>query len=270
MVTGEVRPVPLRSRSALLALVLAGAALAVVTLATACAGSSPAAGVKSSRASSSPSAVRHGEQPPPAWVQDEVAWQSLDAGDPHPGECFWTLTRASRAAALAGRDTSYLKIFGRRTKAYVAVVHGHFRSPDTPTQAGGVLYLVLAPRGTYLAHGIASGRFRRVALPGMRSYTPRLPLSAGVWGHTMMAGGPFPGGPHVRAGADVAVYAGAEASGKPLQTVRSDAAGYFTLDLAPGLFTFRMTGPGEVLSTPVTVSVKGGQPVAAGVYENVP
>jgi hypothetical protein len=250
---------------------LATALLGLVAAPAACGRAAPAP-IPTAAPSVSPTTVRHGERPPPAWVQNEVAWLALECGDAHPGECLWTLTRASRAAKLAGRDTAYLTMFGARTRAYVAVVRGHFRPPDDPAQAGDRLYLVVAPGGVYLAHGVTSdGVVRRAGLPAVRSYFPRPPLSAGLWGHTMMAGGPFPGGPSALAGRAVAVYAGTEAAGNPLRTVRSDAGGFFTLDLAPGLYTFRLAGPRSgPVGTPSTVRVTEGRPVAAGVYESVP
>jgi hypothetical protein len=76
------------------------------------------------------------------------------------------------------------------------------------------------------------------------------------------------GGPWSAAGVDVEVWQGSKvpASGSPLETIRSDADGFFSLDLAPGVYTFRLTGSNNGTPVPATVTVKAGQPVAAGVY----
>ena len=64
----------------------------------------------------------------------------------------------------------------------------------------------------------------------------------------------------------VAVYAGSKAAGRPLKTVRSDAGGFFTLDLQPGVYTLVMTARDHGFPVPATVIVRAGRPVAAGVY----
>lgn len=234
--------------------------LASVLWLTACGGSSP---------QPSPSATPlHGELPPPTWVQNEVAWQSLAAGDAHPQECFWTLTLASRAAALDGHATSYLKLYTNSANmAYVLVLHGHFASPDFPGRTYTAMYFViLKDHHHYVASGLVSAPHKVKRLPTMHGYFPQLPVSAGVWGHTMAVGGPAPGGPFPLGDIPVAVYAGSQASGQPLTTLRSDADGFFTLDLQPGVYTLVMTAKNHGFPVPATVTVRAGVPVAVGVY----
>ncbi len=127
-------------------------------------------------------------------MQNEVAWQSLGNGDARPGECFWKLTVASRAAALDGHDTSYLKLYTYPDNmAYVVVLDGHFRSPDYPGKTYATMYLViLKNHDHYVALGFASAPHKLKQLPAMHSYVPQMAVSAGVWGHTLAAGGPDP------------------------------------------------------------------------------
>ena len=210
---------------------------------------------------------------PPTWVQREALWQSLAAGEPHPVAVRWTLTTPARAAGLTGATSDLRSIpgFGR---VFVVVLRGHFRPPDTPGTRARRLYLVLEASGhTYLAHGFTSARGLHLALLGrLHSYVPQPSAAEGVWGHTQVVGGPFPGGPRPLPHAEVVVWQGADApaSAPPLTTLRSDGAGFFSLDLAPGAYTFRLGGSGGVGMTPTTVTVAAGELVAAGVYEDVP
>ena len=211
---------------------------------------------------------------PPVWVQREALWQSLDVGEPHPAVLQWRLTTAARAAHLAGSATGYLSSFDPQGKVYVVVLRGHFKPPDAPGTTVGRLYLVLEARGhAYLAHGCTTARRLHVASLGhLHVYIPQLPVSDGVWGHTMVAGGPFPGGPRLLAHAAVAVWTGADAPAgdPPLTQVRSDRAGFFFLQLPPGVYTFTLSTSAGGPPTPTTVKVEPGEPVAAGVYEHVP
>ena len=211
---------------------------------------------------------------PPVWVQREALWQSLDAGEPHPAALLWRLTTAARAAHLAGSATSYLSSFDPQGKVYVVVLRGHFRPPDAPGTTVGRLYLVLEAKGhAYLAHGCTvAWRLNVASLGRLRVYVPQLPVSDGVWGHTMVAGGPFPGGPRLLAHATVVVWNGADvpAGDPPLTQVRSDRAGFFFLQLPRGIYTLRLSASGGGPPTPTTVKVEPGEPVAAGVYEHVP
>jgi hypothetical protein len=213
---------------------------------------------------------------PPAWVQNEVAWQALAAGDPHPGSCQWALTTPKRAAFVGGRATSYLRGFGGDPPAsmvYVVVLQGHFTPPydEQPPGLANSLYLVLGADGHgghyYLAHGFAATSPDLARLGSLHTFTPQLPVTSGVWGHTMFAGGPFPGQWPIT-GVSVEVWQGSKAfaSGPALETVRSDADGFFALDLPPGTYTFLLTGSGHGSPMPATVTVKAGEPVAAGVY----
>jgi hypothetical protein len=210
---------------------------------------------------------------PPVWVQREALWQSLAAGEPHPAALQWRLTTPARAAGLAGKATSYLSVFGAG-KVFVVVLRGHFRPPDAPGTRARRLYLVLEPQGhVYLAHGFTGADGLHLAPLGqLHSYVPQPAAGEGVWGHALMAGGPFPGGPRPLTRVQVVVWQGADApvTDRPLTTVRSDWAGFFSLKLAPGPYTFRLGVPDGVGLPPTTVTVEVGKLVAAGVYEDVP
>lgn len=249
---------PALSRSLRTALLLAGLAALALGLAS-CGRAAP-------QPTPSPTASLEGDLPP-AWVQNEVAWQSLAAGDAHPQECFWTLTLASHAAALNGHNTSYLKLYTNPANmAYVLVLHGHFTSPDLPGRTYTTMYFViLKNHNHYVASGFVSAPHKVNRLPAMHSYFPQMPVSAGVWGHTLAVGGPVPG-PFVLQNMPVAVYAGSKAIGQPFTTVRSDADGFFTLDLQPGVYTLKLVNRNHGFPTPQTITVRAGRPIAAGVY----
>jgi len=138
----------------------------------------------------SPTASPEGELPP-AWVQKEVAWQSLAAGDAHPQGCSWTVTRAPCLAFLAPFLRSYAD---RSTNAvYFVVLRGHFHAVETPGKSGDRMYLVLQKRGYYyLAHGLLPGQIAVKQLPRMRSYRPVVPVSASIWGSYPWGGWPGP------------------------------------------------------------------------------
>ena len=227
----------------------------------------------SAGAASEPRAAASAAVRPPAWVQREALWQALAAGDPQPGSLRWTLTTPARAAGLAGSATSYLSLFGSG-RIFVVVLRGHFRPPDAPGTKASRLYLVLEVDGhTYLAHGFTRAHGLHLARLGqLHSYVPPPSAGEGVWGHALMEGGPFPGGPRPLTHVQVVVWQGAAApaSGPPLTKVRSDWAGFFSLKLTPGDYTFRLGDFNGVGMTPTTVTVEAGRLVAAGVYENVP
>jgi hypothetical protein len=248
------------------------AVLAAILALAGCSNRSPSPPASSSPPpSSSPSAA----DLPPVWVQSEAMWQSLAAGDPHPRLCQWLYVEPARAAGLRGSATSYLRLFRSMGKAYVVVVHGHFTPDGGQTAAAALLYLVLIKRPDdhyYLAHGFATSSIYLARLGRVHVYVPQLPLHAGVWGHTMFVGGPFPGGPAPIAHVDVAVWKGDRVprSGQPLRRLRSDADGFFALDLPPGIYTFTLTATDHGWPLPDTVSVGAGQPAAAGVYGEAP
>ena len=207
---------------------------------------------------------------PPAWVQREALWQSLAAGEPRPVACSWLLTSPARAARLAGKATSYLRSFPSLGRVFVVVLRGRFGASDAQGMRSDRLYLVLRVQGHgYLAQGLTSARrLDLAALAPLHRYVPRLSPHSGVWGHTMAEGGPFPGGPWPLAHVAVAVWQGANApaTGQPLRQVRSDWAGFFSLELTPGIYTFRVTVTNQGWQAPTTVTVKASTPVAAGVY----
>jgi len=243
-------PAPSRSlRAALLLAGLAALALGVASCGHAVPQSTP-----------SPTVSATGDLPP-TWVQNEVAWQSLAYGDAHPEDCSWTVTRASRLAFLVPSLRSYA---GRPTTAvYVAVLRGLFQLQGTHGPGAVRMYLILWKRDRfYLAHGLVPGRVTATQLPRMHSYRPVIPVSASVWGHTYGEGGPT-NGTYPGRNIPVTVFAGGNASGSTVATVRSDANGFFTLDLKPGTYTFIMTGKPY---TATTVTVRGeGPPLAVGV-----
>jgi hypothetical protein len=205
---------------------------------------------------------------PPTWVQQEVSWQALYFGDAHPDECRWALTRPARAASLNGRDTSYLKTMFRGSpdeRVYVAVVSGDFRADWSESARASTLYLVMrAGLHDYVALGLARNSPDLGRLGALHAYVPQ-PAAPGVWGHTMAVGGPFPGAPRPLANASVAVWAGRRPAGEPLDTLRSDADGFFTLDLPPGDYVFRLQDRRHGFPLAQHVIVKRGQPVAAPV-----
>lgn len=209
----------------------------------------------------SPSATPQGDVPP-AWVQKEVAWQSLAYGDAHPRECLWTVTRPSRLAFLV----PYLKSYAARPEGavYLAVLQGQFQLRGTHGPGATRLYLVLWKRDRfYLAHGLVPGRLAAKQFPRMLSYRPVVPVSTSVWGHAYGEGGPAPGGIYPSRRAQVSVYAGTKAAGAPLTTIRTDADGFFPLDLKPGTYTFIMTGKPY---TATTATVRDtGPPLAVAV-----
>jgi hypothetical protein len=217
----------------------------------------------------SPSSSPRGDVPP-TWVQSEVMWQSLAAGEPHPRVCQWLYTSAARAAFLGGRTTSYLRSFARSVdKAYVVVLQGHFRPIQGKAGTAHSLYLVLTTQyHYYLARGSSRSEVDLARLGRFHSYAPRLAISAGVWGHTMFEGGPAPGGPVRLSQVVVAVWAGATvpSTGAPLRRVRSDADGFFVLQLPPGLYTLRLEASNYGFRMPATVTVEAGRAAAAGVY----
>ena len=146
---------------------------------------------------------------------------------------------------------------------YFAVLRGRFQLQGTHGPGAVRMYLILSKRDRfYLAHGLVPGRVTAKQFPRMHSYRPVMPVSAGVWGHTFGEGGPA-NGTYPERNIPVTVFAGGKASSSPLATVRSDADGFFALDLKPGTYTFVMTGKPY---TATTVTVRGeGPPLAVGV-----
>lgn len=244
---------PALPRAVCAALLLAG--LAALTLGLA------ACGHATAPATSSPPASPRGDLPP-AWVQKEVAWQSLAYGDAHPRECLWTVTRPSRLTFLA----PYLKSYAARPEGavYLAVLQGQFQLQGTHGPGATRLYLVLWKRDRfYLAHGLVPGRLTAKQFPRMLSYRPVVPVSTSVWGHAYGEGGPAPGGIYPSRNTKVSVYAGTKAVGTPLTTIRTDADGFFSLDLKSGTYTFIMT---DRPYTATTATVRDtGPPLAVAV-----
>lgn len=239
---------------------LVSVALTLLTLAT-----GPAAGAAPAARAAATSGAR-----PPVWVQRETNWQSLAAGEADPGLCCWVLTSPRRAARLADSATSYLRSFPVPGRVFVVVLRGSFGSSAGAGGGADRLYLILRARDHgYLALGTTDARRLHLARLGhLHHYLPHLALDAGLWGHTMAEGGPFPGGPWPLPNVEVAVWQGASApaSGQPLTEVRSDEAGFFFLSLAPGTYTLRLDSGQDGWQAPSTVTVVAGEPVAVGVY----
>ena len=210
---------------------------------------------------------------PPTWVEREVLWQSLSAGMAHPSLCRWLLTSPARAARLAGA-TRFLRSFPGFGRVVVVVVNGHFRSPDADGAKTERLYLVLETRDhACLVQGITSARHLHLRRLGrLHRYVPRQSLSSGLWGQAMIEGGPFPGGPWPLAHVAVVVWQGADAptTQQPFTQVRSDWAGFFLLQLAPGTYTLRLDTSDGGYQAPTSVTLVAGQLAAVGVYEQVP
>ena len=214
-------------------------------------------GVVAGAAAASAPATRHGTRPP-SWVRREALWQSLSAGDARPSVCWWSLTSGARASQLAGTATSWLRTFPGSGRVYVVVLAGHFSTtPGQAATADRLYFIVRASSHAYLAQGLSSARhldLRAVARP--HRTTLRLPFA-----------GPWP-----LAHTKVLIWQGSDtpAGDAPLMHAHSDWAGFFHLQLAPGAYTLRLDlGNGGPVSL-TTVTVVAGEPVAAGVYEDVP
>jgi hypothetical protein len=208
---------------------------------------------------------------PPTWVQHEVAWQALAAGDAHPARCLWTYATAAQANSLLPSHASIPLSAGSR--AYVAIVYGQFPpDPDNHAFTARAFYLVMVPQDhSYWALHFLAGRPKLAGLGPLHSCIPELPDGSAVWGHTMFEGGPPPGGPWPLAHMRVGIWRGSSASpagpaGQPWRKVSSDADGFFTVSLPPGVYTMKLLAKNEGFAAPAMVTVTSGQPVAAGVY----
>ena len=115
-------------------------------------------------------------------------------------------SRPVLAARLAGSATSYLRLFRSAGEVYVVVVQGHFAPQTGQSSSPRSLYLVLMADHSYLAHGLAASSIDLSRLGHFHSYVPELSVPGGLWGHTMMQGGPFPGGPRPITQAQVAIW----------------------------------------------------------------
>lgn len=208
---------------------------------------------------------------PPAWLQEEAAWQALAAGDAQPVRCRWTLTSLTRAATLGGASAAFLRLLGAHTtqRVYVVVLTGRFE-----TGAGGAvaptLYLVLRPDHYYLEQGLATERLALSQLGRLRSFTLQPPVGSGVWGHTLFEGGPAPGGPSAQSHVAVGVWTGSHASGSPLHRLRSDGDGFFAAKLPPGTYTFKLLTGDLGFPAPTTATVAPGRLMVVGVYSQAP
>jgi len=208
---------------------------------------------------------------PPAWVQHEVAWQALAAGDAHPARCLWTYATGAQVNSLLPSHASIPLLAGSRV--YVAIVYGRFPpNPDDHAFTAHTFYLVMVPQGHYYwAFHFLAGRPELAGLGPLRSYVPELPSGSSVWGHTMFGGGPPPGGPRPLAHMRVGIWRGGSTgpvgpAGKPWRKVGSDADGFFAVALPPGIYTMKLLAKNAGFAPPATVTVTSGRPVAVGVY----
>ena len=210
---------------------------------------------------------------PPTWVEREVLWQSLSAGVAHPSLCRWLLTSPARAARLAGA-TRFLGSFPGLGRVVVVVVDGQFRSANANGAKTNRLFLVLEARDhACLVQGITSARHLHLRCLGrLHRYLPKQSLSSGLWGQSMIEGGPFPGGPWPLAHVEVVVWQGADTptTQQPFTRVLSDWAGFFLLQLAAGTYTLRLDTSDGGYQAPTSVTLAAGQLAAVGVYEQVP
>jgi len=253
-------------------LALTAASLPALVALAGCTGNAPAP--LPSFTSASPSAVASGD-PPPTWVLNEALWQALAAGDPHPLSMRWTLTTPSRASGL-DPGASWLKnTRGAKWKVYAVEVDGAFTLPSYaagPQHARALLMLIDAQSGGFVGLYRAATSYDLSGLRGVHAYRPAPRVTTGIWGFTCWAGGPFPGGPHPLGMVTVQIYRGGYplTTGKPAATVASDVRGFFTLALEPGRYTFLFSQSGFGPSSPTTVTVRAGQPLAVLVSANVP
>jgi hypothetical protein len=206
---------------------------------------------------------------PPKWVQQEALWQALAAGDAHPPSCRWLLVSAARAAPLAGGATAYLS--GQPWSpgpVYVVVLAGHFLS-DGGTKSRLDLLLgkrdhsLLAEGSTFLPSALAR-------LGRLHVFTPRVPITSGLWGHAMIEGGPFPGSPRPLSQIVIDLWKGPPSNAPPIMTLRSDANGFFSIGVPPGTYTLNLASKNDGFAVPVTVRAKAGQPVAVLLAVQVP
>jgi hypothetical protein len=253
-------------------LVLAAASFPLLVALAGCTASAPAP--LPSFTSASPSAVASGELPP-TWVLNEALWQALAVGDPHPLSIRWTLTTPSRASGL-DRGASWLKgMRGAKWKVYAVEVLGDFTLPGYdagPQHAAALMMLIDAQSGGFVGFYHSATGYDLSALRGVHACRPAPRVTLGVWGLTCWAGGPFPGGPHPLGMVTVQIYRGGYpfTPGKPVATVVSDVRGFFTLAIAPGRYTFLFSQSRFGPSSPTTVIVRAGQPLAVLVAANVP
>ncbi len=268
-------------RSSVVAALLAFVALPAVVALAGCGSAQPASHASSPRpvshaGSSLPASHAGSSLPardlPPSWVQSEALWQSLAAGEPHPQSCQWLETSPARAARLAGSATSYLGVLRSVGKVYAVVVRGHFAPQAGQSASARSLYLIMTADHSYLAHGLTTATIDLSRLGRFRSYVPELPVHGGVWGHTMVEGGPFPGGPRPITQAQVAIWKGdhVPAAGQPLLRLRSDADGFFIVPVAPGRYTLALVGSDLGRPAPCALTVVAGRPAAAGLSVDVP
>ena len=244
---------------------LLSAACTIVALAT-LTGCATATGSPGGAVTTAPS-----QAGPPAWVQQEAAWQALAAGADGPVLCRWTSTSLSRAAAIAGGSASFLKVMGAHSPTRVYVVAESLVTQQGTTVEARTLCLVLRLDRYTLASRVVAGRVGLQRLGRVHLFTTS-PPATGVWGHTMFEGGPAPGGPMPIAGVAVGVWQGTVTSpaGRPWRTVRSDRDGFFTLSLAPGTYTFELLARDHGFPAPSTVTIAAGRTVAVGVYGQAP
>ena len=142
----------------------------------------------------------------------------------------------------------------------VVVVYGHFRSPDADGAKTDRLYLVLEVRDhACLVQGITSARHLHLGPLGcLHRYVPRQSLSSGLWGQAIDRRGAVPRWPWPLAHVEVVVWQGADAptTQQPFTQVRSDWAGFFLLQPAPGTYTLRLNTNDGGYQAPTTVTLR--------------
>jgi hypothetical protein len=143
---------------------------------------------------------------------------------------------------------------------YLVVLGGHYRDEfGRPTNRLAIV--IETPERDFRAGNIEHLDF---ALQGrLHTFTPSVPYASGLWGHTFTSPGAFASMP--LAHEQVAVWKGDQAYGTPYVSVRSDADGFFSLDLPPGIYTVQTTDGSHGWPQPATVNVVRGRVVAAGV-----
>jgi hypothetical protein len=230
------------------------------------------------QASTSTSPPAPSDDLPPTWVSNEALWEAMAAGDPHPESVQWALTTAARASRLSSSASWLRTFFGQAPrgswKVYVVVVHGDFTLPGYAGSAARAraLLLVLNASHSLLVQAHTQGSYDLSGLTGVGTFAARPPIETGVWGRTLWAGGPFPGGPNPLGNLTVEVYEGGFPlrSDTPVATVKSDAQGFFTLQLPSGEYTFLFPESSYGRSSPTTVDIEAGKATAVPISANVP
>ena len=260
-----------------LPLIAAAATLAACVLGAGCGGPARGPAATASPTLSPPAA----QLAPPAWVQREALWRATYEGDPDPSSMRWALTPLRRAVSLLPADSFVRSFYEQqpgRQKVYLVVVTGEFWVKDAaPPSRARELLTIMWPtaRANVIAEDSTSGAYDLSGIRNAHGFEAEPPVAAGVWGHTTWSGGPAPGRQGAVASAPIQVYSGFVArqsmpSQTPVATLRSDAGGFFTIELPDGEYTFAARTVSGWPQSIVTVTVVAGKLQAVSLVANVP